>query len=1059
MAANEGGPDTRPEGSVSGPEASGRAGHKGPAMLTKLGKYEIKSELGKGGMSIVYLAEDPRIGRQVAIKLMSPEVAGDPEMLKRFYREAQAAGQLRHPNTVTIYDIDEDQGVPYIAMEFLEGEDLSKVIGNKRDVPVVAKLDYLIQSCRGLHYAHQHGVVHRDIKPSNIVVLKDGLVKIVDFGIARLGGGTMTRAGAVLGTMMYMSPEQISGKPVDARSDIFALGVILYELLCFRLPFEAPDVPAMLYKILYEAPVPMGEHWPQCPEPLQHIVDKALEKDREHRYQSAEDLEIDLRAAADSLKAEALDSCLREAQQAVAGGSLVRAKECLQRVLDIDTRHIEAKTLMAQVQKQLHAQQQAEKIQLFLRNANEALQAEQYDEAISWFDQVLRLDPAHAQAQQNKQVALDTRDRIQKIQQHFEAAEARAAARDFAAAKKEYEALLALDPRHETAQRQLARVVEELAEQERSRSVQEYTEQAKTLILDRKFTAALDLIGKVKELDTLNLEAESLAKMAEASKQKEQRARELEQRLGEVQAALDAQDFVEALALADTLLQEFPDEPKVIKLHAQALDRADTQRKRRHVDEQLKVARDLMEKADFAAAVTVLEGAMESVPDDPRLGSFLATVREQQQQAERETVIKDAVRQANEHIRAKNYAAALAALEAAHGRAGTSPQLAELIQFARDQQRHQQRQERLRHVLTQAQKFASEDNFAEALRVLEAAPAELQGNEITAQLATVREQQQKFEQRREATAKHALELLEAGEAAEAVALLDAAPRVYFKDDNFQQLYARCRETLQRLNFIREAEEQFDHLLGTEELDRAQSLLQQALGAYPDDKALLGLQRRLREEQFRLGERRWRGLIDDAKMALGRMEYDRANKLLASFPLDSADFPQLAQEAKALLEDTKRKAAEAGKKLPTLKPPPPAPAPARAPVAAPQARAFPVVAVAGGAVALLLVLLLAVGAWWYFSGGLGGEPGTVELSAVPWAEVTGVRSAQGDSLAISGMTPMQLSLPPGEYTISLKNGDQTADVNVTVETGKVSSVNYAFPEVKPNAVVDELLKNY
>jgi serine/threonine-protein kinase len=1027
-------------------------------MLTKLGKYEIKSELGKGGMSIVYLAEDPRIGRQVAIKLMSPEIAGDPEMLKRFYREAQAAGQLRHPNTVTIYDIDEDQGVPYIAMEFLEGEDLSKLIAARRDLPVVAKLDYLIQSCRGLHYAHQHGVVHRDIKPSNIVVLKDGLVKIVDFGIARLGGGTMTRAGAVLGTMMYMSPEQISGKPVDARSDIFALGVILYELLTYRIPFEGPDVPAILYKILYEAPAPLTDHWPDCPAPLQHIVEKALEKDREARYQSAEDLEIDLRAAADSLKQESLDTYLKQARQCIGAGSLVHAKECLQKVLELDTRHIEAKSLMAEVQKQLHVQQQAEKIQLFLRNANESLQADQFDEALNWFDQVLRLEPNSTQVLSAKQSALERRDRAQKVLQHFEAAEARILQGDYAAAKISLQALLALHPGHEQAQNQLAFVTQELEQRERLRSVQEYTEQAKTLILDRKFTAALDLVGKVKELDTVNPEAESLTQLIHSARQKEERARELQQRLKEVQQALDAQDFVEALALADTLLQQFPDEPPVIKLHAQALDRADTQRKRRHVEEQLRVARDLMEKSDFAAAVTVLEGAMESVPDDPRLASFLATVREQQQQAERETVVKDAVRQANEHIRAKNYAAALAALEAAHGRAGSSPQLAELIQFARDQQRGQQRQERLRHVLAQAQKFASEDKFDEALRVLEGAPAELKGGEeIGAQLATVREQQQKFEQRRQATARHALELLEAGEAAEAVGLLDAAPRVYFKDSNFQNLYARCRETLQRVNFIREAEEQFDHLLGTEELDRAQSLLQQALGAYPDDKTLLGLQRRLREEQFRVGERRWRGVIDDARVALGRMEYDRAAKLLASLPLDSPDFPDRAAEAKALLEETKRKAAEAGKRLPTLKPvaPTPAPAAVRAPAVA-QPRVIPVAAIASAAV---LALALAVGAWWYFRGGASAEPGTVELTALPWAEVTVVRSADGKSLALTGVTPLQLSLPPGDYTISLKNADQTGEVKVTVEAGKVSSVHYAFPEVKPNAVVDDVLSNY
>jgi serine/threonine protein kinase len=162
-------------------------------MLTKLGKYVIKSELGRGAMGVVYLAEDPRLGRSVALKTMSPSVAGDPELLQRFYREAQSAGQLSHPNIVIIHDIDEADGTPFIAMEFLEGETLEKLIAARRDVPIVKKLDIMIQTCKGLHYAHQHGIVHRDVKPANIVVLTDGLVKILDFGIARVVGGNMTR--------------------------------------------------------------------------------------------------------------------------------------------------------------------------------------------------------------------------------------------------------------------------------------------------------------------------------------------------------------------------------------------------------------------------------------------------------------------------------------------------------------------------------------------------------------------------------------------------------------------------------------------------------------------------------------------------------------------------------------------------------------------------------------------------------------------------------------------------------------------------------------------------
>jgi eukaryotic-like serine/threonine-protein kinase len=203
-------------------------------MLSKIGKYEITGELGSGAMGVVYRAEDPRLGRPVALKTTNAEVASNPNLLKRFYREAQAAAKLTHPNIVTIYEIDEANGVPFIAMEFLEGDNLQKVIADRLALPILRKLQIIIDTCKGLDYAHQHGVVHRDIKPGNIVVLKNGQVKIVDFGIARVGVSSMTRTGVVLGTVMYMSPEQVQGQTVDPRSDVFSLGVVLYELLRTR---------------------------------------------------------------------------------------------------------------------------------------------------------------------------------------------------------------------------------------------------------------------------------------------------------------------------------------------------------------------------------------------------------------------------------------------------------------------------------------------------------------------------------------------------------------------------------------------------------------------------------------------------------------------------------------------------------------------------------------------------------------------------------------------------------------------------------------------------------
>ena len=174
-------------------------------------------------MGVVYRAEDISLERPVALKVMSRSLAGDRELVQRFYREARSAGKLNHPNIVIVYEIAESDGAPFIAMEFLEGQPLEHLISSRVDTPVVTKLNIVIQTCRALHFAHQRGIVHRDVKPSNIMVLADNAVKIVDFGIAHVTSGTaITRFGTMLGTPCYMSPEQITGKPIDGRSDVFS---------------------------------------------------------------------------------------------------------------------------------------------------------------------------------------------------------------------------------------------------------------------------------------------------------------------------------------------------------------------------------------------------------------------------------------------------------------------------------------------------------------------------------------------------------------------------------------------------------------------------------------------------------------------------------------------------------------------------------------------------------------------------------------------------------------------------------------------------------------------
>lgn len=265
----------------------------------RIGKYVVKRLLGKGGMGRVYHAYDPFIGRDVALKVMLPELAEDPVLKERFVREAQSAGRLRHPNIVTIYDLGEDDGVPYIAMEYLEGRDLDEIIRTRVPLAVDEKLDIIRQACEALGYAHAHGVVHRDIKPSNIRILDPLVVKIMDFGIAKMGATHFTQTGIIMGTPHYMAPEQVRGEreKIDGRTDIFALGVVLYEFLTYRRPFEGEHYTTVFYKIVHEppAPLPPDVDIPYL-EDIRAVIEKALAKNVEERYQSAYDMGRDLQA-------------------------------------------------------------------------------------------------------------------------------------------------------------------------------------------------------------------------------------------------------------------------------------------------------------------------------------------------------------------------------------------------------------------------------------------------------------------------------------------------------------------------------------------------------------------------------------------------------------------------------------------------------------------------------------------------------------------------------------------------------------------------------------------
>jgi serine/threonine-protein kinase len=258
------------------------------------GRYRFIEKIGQGGMAKVFLAEDVSLHRKVAIKVLGERYAEDAQFVERFQREARAAAGLNHPNIVQVYDHGRANGSYYIAMEYLEGPTLDEVIAEEGHLPSRRAIDLTLQILAALRFAHRHGVVHRDVKPQNMILLRDGRVKVTDFGIARAGSSEMTEAGSIIGTAQYISPEQARGLPVGPPADLYSVGVVLYKMLTGRVPFDGESAVAVAMRHVQERPVPPSHLNPDVPPDLERVVMRALAKDVERRYQTADEMGIDL---------------------------------------------------------------------------------------------------------------------------------------------------------------------------------------------------------------------------------------------------------------------------------------------------------------------------------------------------------------------------------------------------------------------------------------------------------------------------------------------------------------------------------------------------------------------------------------------------------------------------------------------------------------------------------------------------------------------------------------------------------------------------------------------
>ncbi len=368
-------------------------------VIQKIGKYEIVAELGQGGMGVVYKARDPFIGRLVAIKTITPDLVSEPEVLKRFYREAQAAGTLQHPNIVTIHDMGEADGCPYIVMEYVEGESLRAIINRRSDIPIAAKLRLAQQFCEGLSHAHKHGFVHRDVKPANILLTKQGIVKVVDFGIVHLSTTTLTKTGMFLGTVHYAPPEQVNDGRVDSRSDLWSVACVIYELISYKKPFDGSTMTSVIAKILTSEPEPLSACAPDSPPELDAVIAKALKKNPDDRYQSLDDMLGEILPVARRMQSNFIGNLLGEAQTLRTSGDFNGAQEKVRAALFFDHTHSDAKRLESEINSDIQRLPPEVRSKRLVTEAQQAMGRGEFAAALQAFSDAQKLHPLDKEAQ------------------------------------------------------------------------------------------------------------------------------------------------------------------------------------------------------------------------------------------------------------------------------------------------------------------------------------------------------------------------------------------------------------------------------------------------------------------------------------------------------------------------------------------------------------------------------------------------------------------------------------------------------------------------------------
>src|SRR6266481_1382086 len=695
----------------------------GAPSVERLGKYDIISEIGRGAMGAVYKARDPLIGRLVALKTITTGMSAQANSLERFYQEARSAGALQHPNIVTIYELGHENNTPFIAMEFIEGGSLDHLIEERRILPLSVKLGYIVRVCEALSFAHRHNVVHRDIRPANIMVTKEGAVKVVDFGIARLTDMSLTQPNMMIGSRAYMSPQMYKGERADARADIWAIGVTLYELLANQRPFTGDSEAELMFHIISDDPPALQSLSVDCPEELSRVVGKMLVKKVEDRYQSMDEVLRDLDPLWKTAQHATVAGLLADCQQLFDANDLQRAQAMLRKALQIDVGNTHAKSLFAEVEA---AAARAQEVQQKLRLAKQRLAEGALTEAATALGQALDMDSANAQGQELGRLIEEDRTRREKRKKLSEVLHQ---ARTLWTALNYEECLKVLSEglREFPGELELIKLQEMARHDLEDLQKQRQLSEVRKLLGQQEFARARKIIDALAKSHPQDSAVTNLQMLVLDGEKEEQRNIRYSKELSELRTLLSNGRFGEAMNKGDALLREYPDEFELKELVGYARSEVAHQEQRQKEKDCEKEIRSFIAQEHFREAEAA---AKRATLEFPKLEVFRLLAEEagqqRQVQEQRERARQEMQRRIDEiqgNIKQGKISDAIDLAQQTLGTFGPDPKVAQLLQAASSKQAERKKKEDQDRQIAAAQTLVDAGNFAGATKVLSQAMA------------------------------------------------------------------------------------------------------------------------------------------------------------------------------------------------------------------------------------------------------------------------------------------------------------------------------------------------